>query len=308
MAVSGSFAGDPTIHLFRISATEIQGRADLDGDGTFEGDEIALKITMLDGATTDPDDAKVRVEQIMAIDHGADGNDHDSAATLGIAGDASGGTAGVGVVKTSTLTDNDDDTASDSATYNMTADVVIEDDGPIIDIDVTDTADLDLGMDESIVAGGNTSDEGGSIDPGPDDVVGVTAPDGSSVFGRKTTAVGDVADLFEDDTEDAGTDGEKDRNLEAARELIARMVEMCEPGRGESLYGVIGVPSEASITNKQAILDVAKGTLDSVMIVTEPFCVAYGMDRISDVLVVDQGDCGHQVFCFAAMGNGIRRS
>jgi len=83
--------------------------------------------------------------------------------------------------------------------------------------------------------------------------------------------------------------GEKDRTLEAARELIARLVEMIEPGRGESLYGVIGVPSEASISNKQAILDVAKGTLDSVMIVTEPFCVAYGMDRISDVLVVDIG-------------------
>eukprot|EP00752_Nemacystus_decipiens_P013680 g12133.t1 len=86
---------------------------------------------------------------------------------------------------------------------------------------------------------------------------------------------------------DGGDQG--DRNLEAARELIARLVEMTEPGRGESLYGVIGVPSEASITNKQAILDVAKGTLDSVMIVTEPFCVAYGMDRISDVLVVDIG-------------------
>ena len=85
------------------------------------------------------------------------------------------------------------------------------------------------------------------------------------------------------------SEGDQDRNLEAARELIAKLVEMTEPGRGESLFGVIGVPSEASINNKQAILDVAKGTLDSVMIVTEPFCVAYGMDRISDVLVVDIG-------------------
>lgn len=86
---------------------------------------------------------------------------------------------------------------------------------------------------------------------------------------------------------DGGDQGS--RNLEAARELIAKLVELIEPGRGEALYGVIGVPSEASISNKQAILDVAKGTLDSVMIVTEPFCVAYGMDRISDVLVVDIG-------------------
>lgn len=84
-------------------------------------------------------------------------------------------------------------------------------------------------------------------------------------------------------------DKDGERNLEAARELIAHLVELTEPGRGESLYGVIGVPSEASTTNKQAILDVAKGALDSVMIVTEPFCVAYGMDRFNDVLVVDIG-------------------
>jgi rod shape-determining protein MreB len=84
-------------------------------------------------------------------------------------------------------------------------------------------------------------------------------------------------------------DKDGDRNLEAARELMNHLVEMVEPGRGVELYGVVGVPSEASTQNKEAIIESTKGILDSVMIVTEPFCVAYGMDRISDVLVVDIG-------------------
>ncbi len=84
-------------------------------------------------------------------------------------------------------------------------------------------------------------------------------------------------------------DKDGSRNLEAARELINYLVEMVEPGRGEQLFGVVGVPSEASGKNKEAIIESTKGILDSVMIVTEPFCVAYGMDRISDVLVVDIG-------------------
>ena len=84
-------------------------------------------------------------------------------------------------------------------------------------------------------------------------------------------------------------DKEGSRNLEAARELMNHLVEMVEPGRGYELYGVVGVPSEASSTNKEAIIASTKGILDSVMIVTEPFCVAYGMDRTSDVLVVDIG-------------------
>lgn len=80
-----------------------------------------------------------------------------------------------------------------------------------------------------------------------------------------------------------------DRNLEAARELIAYLVELADPPRGVELYGVCGVPSEASGKNKEAIIESTKGILDAVMIVTEPFCVAYGLERTSDVLVVDIG-------------------
>jgi len=79
------------------------------------------------------------------------------------------------------------------------------------------------------------------------------------------------------------------RNLAAAKDLLGHLVDEIEPGRDEVLYGVIGVPSRASTKNKQAILEIAKEVLDSVMIVSEPFTVAYGLGRMSDVLVIDIG-------------------
>jgi len=79
------------------------------------------------------------------------------------------------------------------------------------------------------------------------------------------------------------------KNLDAARLLLKHLVDLAHPGRDQMLYGVVGVPSRASTQNKQAILEAAKQVLDAVMIVSEPFTVAYGMERMSDVLVVDIG-------------------
>ena len=82
---------------------------------------------------------------------------------------------------------------------------------------------------------------------------------------------------------------EQSKNLRAAKDLLRYMVDLVHPGRDEVLFGVIGVPSRATSKNKQAILDIAREVLDSVMIVSEPFTVAYGMERMSDVLVIDIG-------------------
>ena len=79
------------------------------------------------------------------------------------------------------------------------------------------------------------------------------------------------------------------KNMEAAKMLVHHLVSMVEPGRDDVLYGVIGVPAQATVKNNQAILEAARDVLDSVMIVSEPFSVAYGLDRTSDVLVIDIG-------------------
>ena len=91
---------------------------------------------------------------------------------------------------------------------------------------------------------------------------------------------------------DAGTVKDKEegeKNLKAARDLLAHLVDLCNPGRDQLIYGVVGVPAQATGKNKTAILDATKEIFDSVMIVSEPFTVAYGMQRMSDVLVVDIG-------------------
>src|SRR6185503_19814009 len=141
---NGTISND-TIYLFKVSDTEIQGRVDLDGNGTFnDANNIALRIT-LDLST--PSDPTVKVEQIYAIAHPT--TNADESLTLGIAAEPVAG-AGLGVTKTSTLTDGDNDTATDSVTANITAAIKIEDDGPQLDINTSGNT-LALNLDESIV-------------------------------------------------------------------------------------------------------------------------------------------------------------
>jgi len=92
------------------------------------------------------------------------------------------------------------------------------------------------------------------------------------------------------DHDAAGISKEKlGRYREAARELVKHVVSLCRPPRGTLVYGVIGSPARASILNKEALMDACKGTFDAVMIVSEPFAVAYGMNQLEDTLVVDIG-------------------
>ena len=85
----------------------------------------------------------------------------------------------------------------------------------------------------------------------------------------------------------ADDDGEG--NLKAARDLIAETIRRAKPRKDELVYAVIGAPAQASINNKEAIINAARETVDSVMLCSEPFSVAYGLDMLEDVLVIDIG-------------------
>src|SRR5947207_1490324 len=94
---------------------------------------------------------------------------------------------------------------------------------------------------------------------------------------------------FADNT-DAGVPPERlAKYKEAAKELVKYVVSLCRPPKGTLVYGVIGSPARASILNKQALMDACKGTFEAVMIVSEPFAVAYGTNTLEDALIVDIG-------------------
>lgn len=89
-----------------------------------------------------------------------------------------------------------------------------------------------------------------------------------------------------------GTDGDSPdaaRCEQAARELIQHIIQQARPREDQQIFGVIGAPAQASIHNKKAIIKAAREILDAVLIVSEPFSVAYGLDKLNDVLVVDIG-------------------
>jgi rod shape-determining protein MreB and related proteins len=86
-----------------------------------------------------------------------------------------------------------------------------------------------------------------------------------------------------------GENDDEEGNTRAARDLLTEAVRLAQPRKDELIYAVIGAPAQASINSKNAILEVARESVDSVMLCSEPFAVAYGQDLLEDVLVIDIG-------------------
>ena len=91
-----------------------------------------------------------------------------------------------------------------------------------------------------------------------------------------------------------------DKDVEAVRELLRHLLALVGVSNGKvaasNVRAVIGVPSAALRTNKQYLRNTMKGIVDSLMIVSEPFAVAYGLDALLHSMVIDIG-AGTTDFC-----------
>ncbi len=75
----------------------------------------------------------------------------------------------------------------------------------------------------------------------------------------------------------------------AVRDLLEHLVQLAKPRADDLIYGVLGAPAQASIHSQQMLLEASRGIIDCVMICSEPFSVAYGLNFLSDTLVIDIG-------------------
>ena len=85
-----------------------------------------------------------------------------------------------------------------------------------------------------------------------------------------------------------GKDGDN-KYLIAAQQLVRHLLGLTRAEPNQPVCGVIGAPARASITSKRVLIDAARGILDAVMIVSEPFAVAYGLGILDQALVADIG-------------------
>jgi rod shape-determining protein MreB len=90
-----------------------------------------------------------------------------------------------------------------------------------------------------------------------------------------------------------------EKDVEAVRELLRhllRLVGVNGTQAAKNVRAVVGVPAAAMRTNKQYLRNAMKGIVDSLLIVSEPFAVAYGLDALLHTMIIDIG-AGTTDFC-----------
>jgi rod shape-determining protein MreB and related proteins len=86
------------------------------------------------------------------------------------------------------------------------------------------------------------------------------------------------------------------RDEEAVRELVHHLIEKVGARDGQKIHASVGVPAEALKVNKLAIREAVKEYSDALMVVSEPFAVAYGLEALNNAMIIDIG-AGTVDFC-----------
>ena len=82
----------------------------------------------------------------------------------------------------------------------------------------------------------------------------------------------------------------------AVKEIIRHLVHLAKPESGQRIHAVVGVPAESLKVNKLAIRKAVAEYVHTLMVVSEPFAIAYGMSLLNDALIIDIG-AGTVDFC-----------
>ena len=87
----------------------------------------------------------------------------------------------------------------------------------------------------------------------------------------------------------AGVAQDDDANLAAAKAFVSHLLETVDPEEFDEVFGVICSPSHVSFTDKSNLVATLRGQVNAIMVVTEPFATAFGIEEIAGSIVVDIG-------------------
>jgi rod shape-determining protein MreB len=91
-----------------------------------------------------------------------------------------------------------------------------------------------------------------------------------------------------------------EKDIAAVKEILGHLIGLAVDNGGEEkerkVRAVVGVPAETLRVNKQQLRQVMKGMVDGLIIVSEPFAVAYGLEALLHTLIIDIG-AGTTDFC-----------
>ncbi len=78
-------------------------------------------------------------------------------------------------------------------------------------------------------------------------------------------------------------------DFNAVYELLKHLIAEASVGFAGDVCAVVGVPARASLVNQEILTRLADDLLQTVLIVSEPFMVAYELDKLSNAIIVDIG-------------------
>ena len=91
-----------------------------------------------------------------------------------------------------------------------------------------------------------------------------------------------------------------EKDQDAVQEILRHLLSLAgikQKGKNKAkVRAVVGVPAEAFRVSRQNLRNTMEGIADSVMLVSEPFAVAYGLEALLHALVIDIG-AGTADFC-----------
>jgi rod shape-determining protein MreB len=122
----------------------------------------------------------------------------------------------------------------------------------------------------------------------PKDIIGQQVVDSNFVVGEDALRQRESLSLYFPLERGVVKDVTKE-DITAAEALLTYAVSLAHPRPEDKVCSIIGVPAQASIISRELLLSIAKDVFHVAAVVSEPFLVAYALNKITNSIVIDIG-------------------